>query len=208
MPVRGIKKFRGAARGFTIMELLVVLGIFSTVVVAASDIFLLANASQRKVVALERTQADARFTIEAIVREVRGGVLDYAYYAGRPQPLALPDEELAVIDSAGDRIVFSRSNADTEGFCPDAASRPCMLVKVAAADPAPITPTGVKVQNAKFYVGPTADPNVFMPATGLFASDDQPRVTIVLVLKAVETKLTENTVVYLQSTVSSRSYRR
>lgn len=195
-------------RGFTLMEMLVVLTIFSTVVVAATDIFLLASRSQRKVFGLERVQADARFAMEAIVREVRTGSIDYGYYAGRAAPMAEPDAELALIDSTETPLVFRESDASTESACPDADSVPCLLVTVGAGAPESITPKGVKVRNAKFYIAPTVDPFEFDPVTGSYLSDLQPRVTIVLVLESVETRTEDRSVVYFQTTASNRRYQR
>lgn len=197
-----------AGRGFTLMELLVVLGLFSTVVVTASDIFLLANRSQRKLFGLERTQADARFTMEAITREVRTGLIDYGYYAGRGSPLVVPDAELALIDGANTKVRFQLSDSGNDAACADAASKPCLLVSVGGGAPSAVTPKGVMVRNVKFYVAPLADPNVLDPNTGAYASDIQPHVTIVLILQSTMERASEQSVVYLQTTATNRRYKR
>lgn len=191
------------------MELLVVLGIFSMVVTATTDIFLLTNRSQRKIFGLERTQADARFTMEAIAREVRTGVIDYEYYAARTAPPAIgvPDAELALVDSAQSPLRFAMSTTATQAACPDLASTPCLLVTAGGAS-TPITPKGVAVRNLKFYLAPATDPNVFDPSTGTYASTLQPRVTIVLVLESVGERAGESSIVSLQTTVANRKYKR
>ncbi len=196
------------SRGFTLMELLVVLTIFSMVVTTATDIFLLTNRSQRKIFGLERTQADARYTLEAIAREVRTGSIDYAYYAGRAAPLGVPDAELALIDSTNAPIKFKVSDASNETLCADANSRPCLLVTVGAASPAAITPKNVAVRTAKFYVSPTSDPMTYDTTSGTYASNVQPHVTIVLVLESRGDRAGEQSVVYLQTTVTNRGYKR
>lgn len=197
-----------STRGFTLMELLVVLGIFSTVVVSASDIFLLANKSQRKMFGLERVQADARFTMEAIVREVRTGTLDYAYYVARGTAIGVPDGELALIDSTNVKLRFHVSDSGNESNCADVQSRPCLLVTVGTGTPAPITPKGVKVDNVKFYIAPVTDPNAFDPNTGAYASNLQPRVTAVMMLESSAERQAERSIVYLQTTATNRKYRR
>lgn len=198
------------ARGFTLMELLVALSIFSTVVAAATDIFLMANRSQRKILALERAQADARFTMETIAREFRNDQVDYAYYADRPQPESGPLDRLALIDGGGNSIRFGVS--EDGQACADAASSPCLVVAVNEGSPtavsAPFTPKGVVVRNAKFYLAPTVDPVNFNPVSGMFDSDIQPRVTIVLVLESVSAHIQEQTLTYFQTTVTNRNYRR
>jgi prepilin-type N-terminal cleavage/methylation domain-containing protein len=196
-------------RGFTLMELLVVMSIFSTVVLMASDIFLMSDRAERKVFASERIQADARFTMEAIVREIRTGTLDYSYYSGRGTPIGTPDGELALIESDGTPIKFKVSDDTNANLCANAQSAPCLLVTVGAnATPAAITPQDEAVRTVKFYISPTSDPNVFDPATGTYANDVQPHVTVVLVLESRDDRSGEQSVVYLQTTAENRSYLR
>lgn len=196
------------AKGFTLMELLVVLTIFSTVVVSATDIFLLVNRSQRKIFGLERAQADVRYTIEAITREVRTGSIDYAYYAGRGTPIAVPEPELALVDSSNTPIKFKISDAGTNALCADAQSTPCLLVTVGTNPPAAITPKNVAVRVAKFYVAPITDPLIFNVAGGTYPTNVQPRVTIVLALETRGDRQGEQSVVYLQTTAANRGYKR
>jgi len=190
------------------MELLVVLGIFSMVVTSTTDIFLLTSKSQKKIFGLERTQADARFTMEAIAREIRTGVIDYAYYAARIIPIGQPDTELALIDSNQTTLKFAMSDASTAGSCPNASSTPCLLVSSGGAAPTSITPKGVMVRNVRFYVAPLTDPNAFDISTGSYASTLQPRVTIVMVLESTAERAGERSVVSLQTTVTNRKYKR
>lgn len=194
------------SRGFTLMELIVVLGIFTTVVVAASDVFLIASRSQRKIFNLERTQSDARFAMEAMTREIRTGSIDYAYYAGRGTPIGLPDDELAIVDAANTRIRFFRSADPLE--CVDEASTPCLMVVVDANDPVPITPKDVALRNIAFYIAPTADPQAFDAEMGIYAADTQPHVTIVLMLESMRGRAGEGATAAFQTTVATRVYRR
>ncbi len=199
------RKF-SSSRGFSLMELLVVLGIFSTVVTASTDIFMMASRAQRKVFALERAQADARFTMEAIAREVRTGTLDYDYYLNNGDLLAQPGPltVLALRDEQNKPIRFFRSDS----ACANQLSSPCIAVAIGDGEPAPLTPSGVSVLNLRFYVSPATDPNAFDPATGKFAADIQPHVTALLALQTTSTDVREQSIVYLQTTVESRSYRR
>lgn len=196
------------SRGFTLMELLVVLGLFSTVVVAASDIFILSNRSQRKILSLERTQADARFTMEAVTREVRTGKVDFEYYVTRGTPIGTPEAELALIDSTNTPIRFHQSDAGNATFCPNTESTPCFLVTLGDDDPVSITPKGVLVRNARFYISPDSDPTVFDAGTGTYLVNEQPRVTVVLVLDSVTTKAEDRARVQFQTTIASREYAR
>lgn len=190
------------------MELLVVMSLFTTVVLIASDIFLLSNRASRTVFGLERTQADARYTMEAITREIRTGAIDYSYYAGRTPALGLPDSELALIESDNTPIKFKVSDSSTASLCADTNSTPCLLVTVGAGSPAAVTPKNVSVVSAKFYLSPSVDPTVFNTGTGAYNSDVQPHVTVVLVLQSKTGAAPEQSVTYLQTTATSRSYKR
>lgn len=191
--------------GFTLVELLVVLGIFSTVVVSASDIFLLVSRAQRKVYALERTQADARYTMEAISREIRTGRIDYAAYGGT---VTSPADTLRLLDIDKTPIVFRRSAADESSLCADTASVPCLVVLIGLNAPVAVTPKGVIARNLQFYVEPGVDPLTFDPATGGYAADTQPFVTVVLSLEGASNQAGERSPVNVQTTITTRDYRR
>ncbi len=190
------------------MELLVVMSLFTTVVLIASDIFMLSNRASRKIFGWERTQADARYTMEAITREVRTGSVDFGYYAGRGTAIGTPESELALIESDTTPIKFKVSDANNASLCADLQSAPCLLVTVGTGAPAAVTPKNVAVISAKFYISPATDPTVFNASTGSYDSDIQPRVTAVLVLQSRGGAAAEQTVVYLQTTATSRSYKR
>lgn len=193
-------------RGFTLMEMLVALGLFSIIMSVGMDIYLLAGRAQRKVFSLERLQSDARFAMEAITREVRTGSIDYAYYATRGTGIGLPDTELALVSSDNTRLRFHRSDASNESACADEESRPCLLVTVDGNAPASITPKGAKLNSVGFYVAPAFDPFEFT-ATG-WQSNVQPHVTVVLGLQSVGERVNESVEINLQTTATSRAYRR
>lgn len=193
-----------APRGFTLMEMVVVLGIFSLTVATASDIFIMSNRAQRKVFSMERAQADARYTLEAMVREIRNDMLDYSAYGGT---VPAPAESLALIDESSSHITFSKSDDVTGQYCSSPDSRPCLLVVVDGSDPAPVTPKNVKLRNLKFYISPSQDSNLFDSTADRFMNDLQQRVTVVMVLENVNQ--TEGlTLTSVQATAASRQFRR
>ncbi len=195
------RKIRPAA-GFTLMEMLVVMGIFSVVVTAASDIFMLSNRVERTVFASEKMQSDARYTLESIVREVRSDSIDYGWYATHAN-MKLPEDRLALVGANGDRIVFSK---DTN--CYDAASSPCLVVSVNGGASAPMTPKNVKLRQLLFYISPSADPMTMNLADGTYPSNVQPRVTVVMVLEGAIMRAGETNITYTQATAVSRQYGR
>ena len=198
---------QGGDRGFTLMEMLVALSLFSIVLASATEIYLLAGTTQRKAFTMERVQSDARYSLEVMTREIRGDAVDYDYYANRAAPLGLPDTELALIAPDNSHIRFEKSGPGTEAACADATSRPCLLVVVDGSEPVAITPKGVGLTNLKFYIAPTDDPFYF-DATNGYVSNDQPHVTVVMSLASVGGKAAEQASINLQTTATSRAYRR
>lgn len=199
------KKF---SKGFTLLEMLVVLGIFSTVVASATDIFLMSSKAQRKVLAQEKVQADARFTLEVMAREARIDTIDYAYYAGAGG-IVNPVSELAFIDPTNTPIRFKISDATTQSFCPHPTdtAKTCMLAIIGNGVPVAITPKDVIVRGAKFYITPPLDPNQYDSGLDAYIANAQPAITMLL---GVETSQAggNKSVVYVQTTISSRIYRR
>lgn len=59
--------------GLTMIELIVAIGIFGLVIGMAVGIFVLALSSQRRIIALRNVEDNARFTIEAMAREIKTG---------------------------------------------------------------------------------------------------------------------------------------
>lgn len=60
-------------KGLTMIELIVAIGIFGLVIGMTVSIFVLALASQRRIIALRNTEDNIRFTIEAMAREIKTG---------------------------------------------------------------------------------------------------------------------------------------
>jgi len=197
---------RAGRRGFTLIEMLVAIAVFSVLIAAASDIFMMASRAQRKIFDLQSMQASSRFTLDAIVREVRTGTIDYGYYASREPSLKTPERVLALIDSEETPIKFYESDELTEAYCGDALNTPCLLVEVGDYDPAPLNPRGIKVHAVNFFITPEVDPMAFDLTIPGYASDVQPIVTMVMSLESVGRKSGERTYLDVQATATSRKY--
>lgn len=212
--------------GFTLIEILTVVAVFSIIILIATNIFLYAIQSQRRAADAQRTQGDIRFSIEAMAREVRYGAIEYACYSstdcipgGEPPVLDSVTHQtsvLAVIDTEGKRIRF-RTAADALGYtrllvCSiEVPSEPLNKCATGAEWDA-MTPIGVRVENALFYITPTQDPfalceGAACPSGRAYAVDEQPRVTMIL-----RTRPSSNDPfperVSMQTTVTSRVYGR
>lgn len=192
--------------GFTLLEMVVAVSIFSIAVLVLMQIFLATAKSQQKSSAILRVQAEARYAMEVISRQIRSGYLDYDYYAG---PLVLVDSDsngisdavanLALRDLNNDQIIFSRSNEN----CPVDVDN-CIKMNFAGVIQN-LSGKGLEIENLEFYISPITDPFIpdFDPATG-----SQPKVTIAMAIKSIGSRPEQIATVFLQTTVSSRYYKR
>ena len=184
------------------MELLVVMALFSLTVAMASDIFLLSNRAQRRVIAITGAQADLRFSLEAMTREIRTGKIDFDRYA-TTGGIALPASHLIIQSSQGSREDFYRETSKT--ICP-AGSTGCLALSVDGGPAQALTSTGVTVAKLSFYISPQQDPFTQLP-TGAYAANTQPTVTIAIEALTTNTGQEVQTIT-AQTTVASRIYAR
>jgi prepilin-type N-terminal cleavage/methylation domain-containing protein len=193
-------------KGFTLIEMLVVLAIFSTFVVLASDLFLTINRVQREIRTSERVLSESRYILETIAQDVRAGLIDYKTYGNPADPtdaIVNPANELIYISQASERV---RIKKDTT-FCPSSLSQPCVLIsRDDGATWASMTPLGVKVTDLKFIVQPEQDPFYFDGVTWL--SDEQPILTIIITLAATSEISKKDFEIHNQTSISVRRYGR
>lgn len=190
-------------RGLTLMELLVVMGIFSMTVAMTSSIFLLSNQAQRRVLAVTAGQADLRFALEAIVREVRAGAIDYATYEASGG-IQVPSENLILRSASGARLEFYAE--DSPSVCPTGVAR-CLAVRVDGVAQS-VTSAGVQLEDVTFFIAPQADPFSVDEDSGLYFADAQPVVTAALKLKTLGRRPEDVVTLNAQTTIASRTYAR
>ena len=177
-------------KGFTLVEILVALGLFTMTTSVIAGIFIMASGAQRRTVITQRVQNNNRAIMEAIATDMRIGIPNYTAYGGTAPILGT--EILRLLDEDNNPIVYQRSTIG----CPCLESSPC-LTRQMAGFTGSITSKGVRVQNVRFYIFPSTNP---FPG-GI----NQPRVTILLTLESIEPP--PNRVrIGLQTTVSSRVY--
>jgi len=189
-------------KGFTLVEMMVVLAIFSVATVVIVDIFMTSSRAQRRTLAVQKIYSDARYSMEAVAREIKMDSIDYDWsgYAGG---ITVPEDALALRDADDNSIIFKN---DSEN-CPEGTTN-CLAVSLDGGTSwASITSKGINVDDLKFYIDPLVDPFKMNASLG-YDSDHEPRVTIVLVTHGVGGRPDEQKTVNLQTTVSNRIYRR
>ncbi len=201
---------------FTFIELLVVIFMYSILLAGTIDIFVQAQRAQRKVAALEKLQDDARFLIQTITQAFQAGGFDYSCYTQGQGQLCkkdLPQESneamdiLAVKNFEGRTIQFKRSENSAECSA-DIESTPCLLVSDNGGQTwVRGSSDGVKVNVLKFYISPSQNP-FQLGQDNEYLAHQQPRLTIVFGGTAKIKRFKETANIFIQTTISSREYKR
>jgi prepilin-type N-terminal cleavage/methylation domain-containing protein len=151
-------------KGFTLMELLVAVAIFSVTITIVSDIYLSTVGSQRKSFGQQDVLDSSRFAIESMARAIRQSTI----VSATPVSLEInhPDKGTVRYDLNGGRLMETDS---------------------------PLTADNVVVEKLSVLT------------SGLDGNDDeQPRVTIGLVIKSKNLKAREQTQMTVQTTITPR----
>ncbi|OHA54797.1 MAG: hypothetical protein A2226_02010 [Candidatus Veblenbacteria bacterium RIFOXYA2_FULL_43_9] len=204
------KEKKLANQGFSTIELLVVMALIIVVVSAAAGIFLYVSRVQKRIMANQRVQGSVRFALETLVRDLHSSEIDYDYYNQAGLDLIESDgvtvvavEILALRDSSYQPVLY-RKNSDTLEVCRGLS---CFTE---AGTWSAILSDDVQVVSIKYYIVPGVDP--FEPCSGVACvtlPSEQPRVTLAFTAQSKDPEPgTSPTVLWLQTTIVSRSYRR
>lgn len=227
--------------GFTLIEILVVLGLFSILSVVIINVFLLSLRSQRQASFRQKTLASLRYTLETIARQVRTSEVNYDSFTYTGD-----DRSLYLIDQLGSSFIFSLTEVE-----PGLNE---VGVSINGQTSFLTDSTEVNVVSLSFLVTPIVNPfieercnqdtgltgcsggstgctindpgNAFLAGfCGCNTANDcgktqncfeglclpinqHPRVTIVLGFESISKKIAEQKLIYLQTTASSRVYKR
>lgn len=168
-------------RGFTLLEMLVSIGIFSVLVVAAIDITLGISNAQLKTASLQAIQDNIRFGLELVTKEMRTGT-DYNLSS-----FCAP---------AGSEISFTTSTGEQRIYYLDAVRKAIMRVRnsVNCANAIQFTAEEVSVDTLTIRLrGQTSGPN-----------DGQPTATLSLKISSSDPRFGGETSMNLQTTVVQR----
>ena len=118
--------------GFTLIELIVAMAVFSLAIVGAVGIFIRAIEGQRKIAAIQAVEENARFVLEMLAKEVRMSAVN--------SPNGANDSlDIIARKEAGDEpVVYSLANGQ--------------IIRNGEA----ITSSQVKVSRLKFYINKSA----------------------------------------------------
>jgi len=206
--------------GFTFMELLVVIFVFTILLAGSIDIFVRAQQAQRKVAATEKLHADARYLLQTITQALSGGGIDFdcykEFFGSGLRCFSQIDtingnNQLALKRFDGSVLRFGLGGSTAElkpNICLDEKSKPCLIVSDDNGENWSVASSqGVKINKLRFYITPDQTPFV-MNDKNEYATDQQPKVTVVFDATAQIKGFKETANLSVQTTISSREYRR
>lgn len=154
-------KFKYHNKGFSLMEVIVAMGVFAIIVGTSLGIFSAIVKAQRQVSLKTKAEREAQLIMEIMVKKIRTSRIDYSYYTSG---IVNPVSELALIDINDDRTVFSL-DADNKN----------LILTLNNNVPTIVNSTDVQIDDLKFYIEPPTNPF----SGGNFPSK-QPKVTIII----------------------------
>lgn len=179
--------------GYTFIELLLVITIFSVILtVLASTFVLFSNMHSRQVVT-QHLINDARYMMEKMVRHVRSSQIDYEYYA--EQDLTKPQKSLALFQKDTTTRFYLSLN------CKQNVSQ-CLEIETDAQS-GTLSSDDIVVKDVNFYIVPKASP--YEINNGFYKENIQPHVVMSMVLQSAHSP---DITFKLQTTASSNIYKR
>jgi len=188
--------FNKSGAGFTLIEMIIALGIFVIVIIAITGIYTYASKGLRATAEGQEAVSDIRFTLETIAQSARTGQIDYDSYSG--QTISNPEKDLFLISSNGiDKIAYRWDDTNK------------LITYQLNSDPAVILtdPANIEVEDLQFIITPLRDPYTLQDDLS-YLEYQQPLVTIVQKVRSVSPREEEEKEINLQTTVSSRIYKR
>ncbi len=158
-------------RGFTLVEVVVTLGIFSIAALMAVNLFVIFLQQQRRTVSQQELQNDARAVVEQIAQDIREGQINYGFYEeafptekrtlfsaldGKDGTLGA-NQYLALLSSLNESIQYR-----LQGTVIERQQGTSVWVSV--------TPESLDIQSFTFSISPSEDP--FQAASSIFCGND------------------------------------
>ncbi|HEV7449573.1 MAG TPA: type II secretion system protein [Candidatus Paceibacterota bacterium] len=186
-------------RGFTLIEMLVSVAIFATVMTIALGALLAMSESDRKAQTLKSVINNLNFALDDISRTMRTGMTYDCNASGGTTATA---HDCATAASAGTAVGFTSADNQNIRYCRgkytgsswscDAAGA-AILVSKAGASYAPLTSSEVIINNLQFYV------------TGAESATVQPHV-VILLSGSVQVSGSQTSSFDLETSVTQRLY--
>ncbi len=197
-----------APGGFTLMEIVVAMVIFTLATVIIAEIFINVQRAQQRVKDTQLATTELRYLMDVLAREVRSDVLDYTTTgAGCSNPVGTLTDSSSTLSlcSGEDKSVVFRHAQDTD--CGTGYAGGCVQIERDGGGFRAITSPQLSIDSLTFYPNPLTNP---FPTSGAGATtpDVQPSVTMVVKSSSLNLRLQDRKPFYLQTTVTARTYAR
>ncbi|OGF61957.1 hypothetical protein A2926_00555 [Candidatus Giovannonibacteria bacterium RIFCSPLOWO2_01_FULL_44_40] len=100
-------------KGFTLLEMIVALGVFATVALISASSLLLLTDAQRKAFSLQSAYDNVRFSLEVMARDLRTG---YSYYCGSDQNDIIQEPTSRDCPAGGPAISYKNFSGNTVNY--------------------------------------------------------------------------------------------
>ena len=196
-----MRRYTPSQKGFTLIEILVSVAIFTTVMVISLGALLSMAESDRKAQTLKSVINNLNFALDAVSRAMRTGV---NYHCDVSQTPVTTPRDCDQASSGATSIAFLSADNQTVQYCwggyfsgawsCTASTKTAVLVRKGASGPyAPLTASEVTVTNLQFYV------------TGAEGAQLQPHV-VILLSGTVPVSASQTSTFDLQTSVTQRLY--
>ncbi len=187
------RSVRSPLMGFTLVEMIVSVGLFIIVLFIATSSFLAIVNADRKSRAVRIATDNLNLSLEDMQRKIKTG---YTYNCGggvgTNDCTTIPEESLAFSGQDGVRVIYARG---TTGVC-GSGYQGCILRTVGANTPIPITSPEINVESLKFLV------------KGSDVSDTTQPAVVVSIKGSIGTVSSTKTDFSIQTVVTQRNYDR
>ncbi|MBI5254587.1 prepilin-type N-terminal cleavage/methylation domain-containing protein [Candidatus Falkowbacteria bacterium] len=184
-------------QGFSLIELLVAMAVFLTVLLVATDIFVSVSRREQQTLVHQRALNELRYDFYFLTQQAKINQINYEMY---PLELNIVETQLFLQDKNEKATIFKLSNQGC-----NAGVKQCLLYFKEGVGWKTLSSSAIDFDFMKFYITPNKNPFDLNKITGKYAADDQPKVTIVLQAFAPNQP---DRKINLQTTVSSRIYGR
>ena len=203
-----IGNIKKSGAGFTLMEMIVAIGIFVFAILAIMGVYTYATRGLRETTQGQKTLSEIRFDIETMAQKIRTSEIDYS----KDFDLDLSEDgSSGIIDSEPELYLKNENDLNEMHYWYDDVNNSIKL-QINAASPVDLIDTSnISVEKLNFYITPTQDPFELQEDGGgnlSYDANQQPKVTIVAVFKSKSARPSEEDIIYLQTTVSTRVYKR
>lgn len=201
--LKKIKLISSHCLGFTLLEMLISMSIFIILLMSLTSIYIFSEKNLTMVEGREEVINEARLLLERVAQDIRLNTLDYS----DEWPSMSGDIELRLINNQGEKI---RYQIRGDSCPPDMID--CLLRGTVddygMVNWSVVNSRMLQLSEGGFYFYPFINPFVDGNDDGFYDSNIQPRVTLFFNFKLIDPPPVTPEVVSLQTTVSSRVYKR